>query len=138
MGHMYPKKECEAFLKRLYAKGALSMRDMCEYFLKHNFMVSCAGSRGKGGEEDYYIYEMAMMAIVDWLRKPWVECRGVQIVTKEMTPPQSRALDAWLVYDTIDWDSEKDMEDLFSIKWKYAPTWRKKYKEIPVLTHYET
>ncbi len=146
MGYLSTKHLGNLFLRRLYAKGKLSVTDMVEY-CKENCIPYTTGIQPwySGGslegeewesfwKDNWHLYNMGLEHLLfGWWFHSWNECPGQQLVPVFETREQEIT---FLDFEAghIDWGcSEEELEILDSIKWKFAPTWRKRYKEIPVL-----
>ena len=146
MGYLSTKYLGEIFLKRLYAKGKLSVNDMVEYCKEKRIPYSrgldpwYSGGSLEGDdwekfwEDNNHLYNMALEHLLfGWWFHSWSECPGQQLLPVFETKEQEITfLD--LKAGHINWGcSFEDLQILDGIQWKFAPTWRKRYKDIPVL-----
>ena len=147
MGHMYLSNISEFFLKRLYAKGSLSITDTVIALKAAGETVHTAN----GEYEDAEDYQMAMVDLILYLRQGHKvhefslenftrAALGKEkklkafIIPTDLTDRQRKNLveyddggDVWENWDEADWC------EFEHIKWKYAPGWRMKYQKIPRL-----
>lgn len=142
MGHGYPENLSKFFIRRLYAKGKLSIREATAAAI-------AAGEKAEASEGAYDQAEMISLffeIIISALRNH----RGPReahypagradpvIVPAFLTSNQKQLLQKYdaeeLYLDGYD-DPETKLFD--SIKWKFAPGWRAKYPDIPHLTSIE-
>lgn len=133
MGHGHVKPHCKFFLKRLYAKGKLSIRE-CGQAMQDAGMKYLAS---EGAYDDQWMLEWAVTDIVIYYLKHVheVTIHGIQTPILEPVTPlkedQVIALFRWLTGNASDEVAEH--EALMSIQWKYAKGWRNRREDIPLL-----
>lgn len=96
MGHMYPDNICKFFIRRLYAKGKLSVKDCVEGLIKAKEKVSCA----EGASDEPYMLAMAVERVVHFLsglegHEYQPGQREAIIVPVNPTPYQQAVIDVW-------------------------------------------
>jgi len=133
MGHGHVKPHCEFFLKRLYAKGKLSIRE-CAQAMKDAGMKYLAS---EGEYDEPWMLEWAVSDIVGYyLDYREVTINGVQhSVIEPVTPlkkEQAEMLEQWLDH-CFPADEEGAHEAFDTIQWKFSKGWRKRFKDIPLL-----
>lgn len=143
MGHGYPGNLSRFFVRRLYAKGKLSIKEATEAAIK-------AGEKAEAGEGDYEGPEMVshfFELIISFLRchrgprtekYPQGEADPVIVPVEPLTEAQSAALAEFDSDDYGGFGSYDDPETVAfdSIRWKYAPGWRAKYPDdLPCLDY---
>ena len=146
MGHANLSNISDFFIRRLYAKGKLSVRECVDALEKAKEPLRAS----EGYYHDRPMLSMGTEEVIAFLAGqpnylahvncchkhefPW-------IIPHELTPEQKKLFDEW--WDGgigCDWDCGDDGEGgeyaLFdSIRWKFAPGKRKLYPEIPRLSH---
>tara|TARA_B100000085_G_scaffold279161_2_gene302049 strand:+ start:350 stop:802 length:453 start_codon:yes stop_codon:yes gene_type:complete len=148
MGHFNSTNLQKLFLKRLYAKGKLSITDMVWHCKEKE--ITAEGNELPEGRsfsdyfDDYwYHYDMILEEVIFvWLGESWKQCEGIQLVPILEDPAEVKIWEMYNskgTYDYIDiFNDASTMEYiiLHNIRWKFAKSWRKKYKEIPLLGHF--
>jgi len=129
----------EFFIRRLYAKGKLSIRDAYQVAAKEQLASSChddlncveAECSSPISQAVYHLLEEKEARNVG----PGVAFpAGPILVPVEMTPEQEKVLAEWRSDEGGDWACAFDEGEylvLDTIKWKFGPGWRNLYPEIP-------
>jgi hypothetical protein len=143
MGHANLSNISEFFIKRLYAKGRLSVAQCVAAMRKKKVMLQAS----EGAYEDYHMLCLGVEQVIQFLDEfnpaPSVLDRlsdiddgpvdgiyGPVIVPVSLTPEQSMMLSGMRERDLDD----PDQYEIFdSIEWKFAPGWRNVYPDIPML-----
>jgi hypothetical protein len=125
MGHASIGHIGEAFLKLLYAKGSLSIREASE-------VLSKRGIKYQASEGNYKDPQLIAWAIEDQLFGCW------NVDEKILVPSNPTEEQVQLLKDYADDLISDDADDdgflpIDYVKWKYNKGWRKKYKEIDVI-----
>jgi len=145
MGHAHLDNLCTFFIRRLYAKGKLSIADA-------QIAASKAGEQlhaSEGSYSDPLNIRMGLGDVVTFLAAEqgsrWAPDRpGPIIEPVSLTDEERRILDEWDTGDMGDWDGGVDGNGgqygvLDSIKWKFAKGWRNRYPDgipqIGTVTH---
>lgn len=137
MGHAHLDNLLNFFIRRLYAKGKLSIAEA-------QIAASKAGETlhaSEGEHSEDYMIRMGLEDVVSFLSAEqgsrWAPDRpGPVIEPVSLTEEQRRILVEWKT-DVMDWDCGEDGNGsqygiLDSIEWKFAKGWRKRYpKGIP-------
>lgn len=149
MGHAYLSNISNFFLKRLYAVGKMSITDAIIALQKAGETLHTAN----GEYSDVDDLQMGVLDLIIFLRQDHKVARfSLESFTKAALSNEKR-LKAFIIpadltdrqreilcqYDeraSDEWD-ELEWAEFESIKWKYAPGWRMKYKKIPRLDHVE-
>lgn len=141
MGHANLSNICEFFLRRLYAKGKLSIKECTDALV-------AAGEKLHASEcsyEDNCMLAHGLEDVIRYLLTYWENngSRGRKdspvIEPVELSDEQSRILTEWLAEGPgFDWDCGDDglggeYGILDSIQWKYCKGWRTRYKEVELL-----
>lgn len=136
MGHANVKNLSQFFVRRLYAKGTLSISKATKLAVKAGETVHAS----EGEYDDEGTVGMCMSAIVhalasyheDLVEGSW----GPIIVPCDLTPRQEELLKK---ARRRQWDDFSEEDDLLydKIKWMFGKGWRRRYPEIPILTYYE-
>jgi hypothetical protein len=130
------------FVKRMYAKGKLSIADFRKV-LNVYFAGQCK-DRGCSGACDCheihgthgFIHD-AVYYMVHYVEKTIKGPRiGVVRPVGPLTKDQQYVLGLWYLNpynpEITGEDGPKGLNTLESIEWKFAPGWRKRYPEIPI------
>lgn len=164
MGHAYLENISTFFVKRLYAKGRLSVRDCADALQKAGEQLQAA----EGKYDEPYMLRMGLEDVVRFLSnahplpdivdriaelgKPAKKGKRKRKKTDDETPviepvdltaEQRRILRQWERNEIDDWDCGDDGDTgeygIFdSIEWRFGPGWRERYPEgIPTLDHVE-
>jgi hypothetical protein len=129
MGHANVKNLSEFFVRRLYAKGRLSLREALKVAMKKGLTLNAS----EGAYDDEGMVGMGLEVVVMWLH--WE--KKVIEPCHPLTPRQQRAITRWDP-DEHEEDPESDDYKAFdSIAWRFAKGWRRKYPELPLLHYYE-
>jgi hypothetical protein len=144
VGHAYVKNLSQLVIRQVYAKGKVSLREMTEFAIKKGEWVHAS----EGDYEEYGMISMMLSEIVNYYLHghkytPQSEATPV-LEACDMDERQKKIYDEWVEdgeafeqwrADEGDPDAEYNVFD--SIKWRYAPGWRKRYPDLPLLEHYE-
>lgn len=133
MGHANLSNISDFFIKRLYAKGKLSIKECADALQEAGETLHAS----EGEYEDLYMLRHGLMDVVQFLRdegKQW----PIVIPHKDTTPTQHDILRQWEDGNMDDWDCGDDGNGgeygIFdSIQWVFGPGWRQKYRDIPRL-----
>ena len=148
MGHASVGNIAQFWLRRLYAKGKLTIKDCVDAMVKAGEQLAAS----EGYYSDDYMLEMGLTEVINHLvsHQPvtWVKNRlihgAVEPVVEDMTKRQKEIFAEWMDGDKVgDWDGDVDNEEsqyaiFASIPWRFAPGWRGRYMrdEIKYLTHF--
>lgn len=119
-------KVIRRFLRRLYAKGKLSMADMYSAVLEPEQGEELA-------VESALFLENAVWKLIWPVVLPFGEPLPAPLKAVDLTEEQQDVLDDWADNFSGDWaDShgEGKYAVLDSIKWKFGDGWRRRYTEI--------
>jgi hypothetical protein len=128
VGHANLSNISDFFVKRLYAKGKLSVQETVDALQKAGETVHAS----EGSYDDPYMLAFALSEILTFMLG-WED--GPIIEAVDLTDEQEPVLEAWLE-DGEDafGNADETLTALFdSIKWKFSPGWRKRYPDIPRL-----
>lgn len=137
----------EMFLRRLYAKGKLSINDMVLH-MKKNLIPYSRGLDPwySGGalnpdefaqwwEHNWHLYHIILEELCfSWWLRSYKQNPGQQIVPVFRNKEEETL---FLDFEAghLDFSYVEETEAFDNIQWKFAPGWRKRYKEIPVLEY---
>ncbi len=129
---MYPDELSKLFIRRIYAKGTVTMRDCMDAAMKKKIGVSCA----EGRYTEDYMYQMAFEFIVTH----FLDQRVITPIFKD--PEIQKLWEKWTnseeysgpvhtadhVFENLDED-DRDvlMEVIYTTPIRFAPGARKKY-----------
>lgn len=138
MGHAHVENLSTFFIRRLYAKGKLSMSDCIDAMIEAGEEVHAS----EGRYSERYMISMAMSDILEYMLCEHQPLKTPVLEPVELTEEQERVLEQWKKGDIENWEPG-DSEDgcggeygvFDSIVWRYAPGWRKLYPAIPILEH---
>lgn len=163
MGHAYLHNISDFFVRRLYAKGSLTIRECVDALMRAGEKLHAA----EGEHDDAPTISLGVEEVVAYLAEkthPTPRARAKQrraaddaarrlggrrkengpvIVPVDLTDAQSEVLDEWLRHGPGDkWDCGDDglggeYGVLDSVRWRFAPGWRNRYPNIPRLGHVE-
>lgn len=138
MGHANVSNISEFFVKRLYAKGSLSMKECVEAMKTAG--VTLRASEGEYEDED--MLALGLEQVVDFLRTAQQPYDSPVIAPdpKTTSDTQRKILVKWYIEGLDEAITDYDHPDseyriLDDIRWIFAPGWRKRYKEVPILSH---
>lgn len=131
MGHMYPKNLSKFMIKRLYARGKVTLKELVEGATKAGEQVSCA----EGKYDDDYMLSQAFEVLLGFHMKA-ERHRGLLFPeqvepARPLTEEQERVLNLFIsgeLYDQ-DFDDSDDWRILDDIPWRFAKGARKLYLE---------
>lgn len=128
MGHANLDNMSRLFVRQLYAKGSLTIRQAVEVAVKRGETVHAS----EGELSDESMVAMGLEQVVHFLQQEGV------IQCFDLTDQQQKILEQWQDGDITNWDCGDDGRSgeygmLDSIQWRYAPGWRKRYPNIPLL-----
>lgn len=147
MGHANLRNISDFFIKRLYAKGKLSIREAIDAMVEKGETLHAS----EGEYEEPEMLGMGLEEVVNFLRSydirrevaPEVRKRvevpdGGIIEPVSLTKEQEKILWQWDNHQSGKWDTGDDGKSgeygiLDSIQWKFAKGWRKVYPDIPRL-----
>lgn len=137
MGHANLSNISNFFVKRLYAKGKLSIKDCVEALIKTGEALHAS----EGDYDDPETLGLGCEQVVSYLLEYW-ENDGVRgrksspvIEASDMTDKQSKILSEWVRGELEGDDEYEYFEVLDEIQFKFCPGWRKRYKEIEHLSN---
>ena len=141
MGHANLSNLSEFFIRRLYAKGKLSVQEATDAAIAKNEKLSAS----EGDYEDSYMVSFGFEQIVEFLLEPVHKINRkskpssvIEVCDYDsLTEEQQRVFDLWMKNsdEIMNWDSEKEYQILDSIRFKFADGWRKVYPDIPMLSY---
>lgn len=147
MGHANLENLSLVFLRQLYAKGKVSIREAADFAVARGETLHA----GEGYLDDPCMIAYGMEEIASfWVRphklNPKAGRHSPQFPIVEavnLTPSQRRIFDIWCEeLNTHEWGAGKNGRSgehgvLDSIKWKLTTPWRKLYPNIPLLGYFE-
>ena len=151
MGHANISNLSDFFIRRLFAKGKLSIHDCVQAMLKKKVTYNASEGTYEGEDMLSMGTDEAVRFLVDYDAPPGetvldklVSAVGgkftgpIIIPAADLTAEQQRVLQEWGTDSMAEWDCGDDGSGgeygaLDSIPWKFAPGWRNKYPEIPRL-----
>ena len=141
MGHANVSNLSVIFLRRLYAKGKISIREVAKLCVERGEVLNAS----EGNYDDEYMICFGLENVVDFLLSPQKLKNGDMcsvIEPVKMTPEQKKVFHEWRGVDgnCDDWDCGDDGESgqygmLDSIQFRFVSKWRSQYPDIPVLKH---
>lgn len=135
MGHANLRNISEFFVKRLYAKGKLSIADCVQGLVKAGETVHAS----EGAYEDEETLGMACEEVVNYLLEYYENSgkRGRKsspvIEPVDMTIEQEKCFNNW--QNPVNDYDEDYYEVLDTISFKFCKGWRLRYKEVEPLTN---
>lgn len=130
MGHANVSNLSNFFLRKLYKKGKLSIRDCVDLMLDQGIKLQAS----EGEYEDKEMLEYGVEQVVNHLLEYPIPLPPV-INPVHLSKEQGDLLSEWLTDGEGDeWD-QKEYNLLHSIVWKFNKGWRKQYSQIIPLTH---
>lgn len=137
MGHAVFTGLSKIFVRQIYAKGRVSLKDILAHTLKHRRLLK--GTYG-GFDELPEEIALALEQIAYYLhgkhKKKHQGAATSVIVPAELSPTQAVVFKKW-VNKANDSLTLEEAEILDTICWAYAPGWRKEYPDnIPLLTYF--
>jgi hypothetical protein len=126
------------FVRRLYAKGKLSIDEAIKVAEEENVGVSCA--EGVYTEEYMYgsAFEYIVLFLLDnhcYIRSTEESCPIIEPIKEGLARKQLRWLNLWMKNDGRFFDEPRDSayRALYTVPWRFTKVWRKKYPDIPIL-----
>lgn len=145
MGHAYPTNICQRLHKQLYAKGKVSIAQVAQSCVKNKEYLHCAeGDYGDDETGDSMIREVLGTIIHFYLQNQHelapAKFTPILEVVLPLSPEQESVYTQWMKGENDHWDCGDDGNGgeygIFdSILWQFAPGWRNKYPEIPILSY---
>jgi len=136
MGHAYVKNLSDILLKRIYAKGKVSMKELVEYCVKNK--IALEASEGEYFED--YMVEMGFSHLILFHALPYNQNKHrPNIEAMPENEEQERLYKIFKEHGLSNFEDEKDWNTFREIKWKFTPGTRKMYldKTIPVMYNME-
>ena len=133
MGHANLANLSEFFVKHLYAKGKLSIRECTQAMVEKKIELRAS----EGGYEQDYMLALGLSDVVIFLIGLHDTCPAQKekvIEPIDPTDEQKKLIQAWANGDA--WAHEPDKDgflEVDDIQWKFSKGWRRKYHEIPML-----
>ncbi len=146
MGHASVDNICNFFINQLHETNNLSILDCVKSMIEKGEKVHAS----EGSYDDEGMLRQALSECIHFLScdnpkkhgysGPGREGGGPWIVPTLLTKKQRKVYQQWDDDECDDWgDSEHELYNEYeifdSIQWKFAPGWKKKYKDIPILEH---
>jgi hypothetical protein len=135
VGHANLSNVSDFFVKRLYAKGRLSVKDCSDAMQKAGETIHAS----EGEHDEPYMLRMGLEDVIRFMLE-FDRDDGPDPIIEPIDPTreQRALLRKWRHGDFSDWDSGDDGEGgeygaFDAIEWKFAPGWRKRYPKIPKL-----
>jgi len=139
MGVAHLRPICEFFMRRLYAKGKLSIRECVDAMYENGITYDTSA----GSCDDKPHLALGMGGVIRFMLGilptcPPQENRFIELV--DPSDKNKKIVMAW-VHDAEDAFSPDSMDDegffpqLDDLQWKYTKDWRKKYSQIPRLSY---
>lgn len=141
MGHANLTNISRFFVRRLYAKGTLSIRDCRDALVAAGETLHASEGAIPDPQMLGWAVEQVVQHLAEWDGCPCCEKHGPVIEPAELSGSQQKILREWY-HDGSgdDWDWDEDNPDaegviLDGIRWRFAKGWRTKYTrdEIPLL-----
>lgn len=142
MGHANLSNLSEFFIRRLFAKGKLSVKECSDAMMRAGVTLNAS----EGRYEDPYMLRLGLEDVLRFMLDPKGmgyrlqrgQPPGPIIVPAALTKQQGELLKVWEQGDHSDWDSGDDGNggeygEFDAIEWRFAPGWRKLYPKIPKL-----
>jgi hypothetical protein len=142
MGHANLANLSDFFVRRLFAKGKLTVKECSDAMVKAGVTYNAS----EGQYDEPYMLRMGLEDILRFMidpedmgyrfRKGQPETAIIEPV--RLTKRQKELLRQWKHCDSDEWDSGDNGDggeygEFDVIEWKFAPGWRKLYPEIPKL-----
>jgi len=137
MGHAYIKNLNDIFLKKIYAKGKVSLRECIDYCIKNK--IPLHASEGNYFEE--YMLQLGFAEVVLFHAHSWNENRhrpNVEPIIEN--DAQLKVISEFNRNGLSDiYESDNDGKIFESIQWKFTKQTRKMYidKTIPIVENME-
>lgn len=141
MGHANLSNISRFFVKRLFAKGTLSIGECTAALEKAGEQIHASeGSYSEPymlstmlAEVIHYMYHYKGAPVVELKRSDYVQYPIVVPVLD--TPEKERLMQQWLDQGEGEWD-EPEYSAFDQIGWRFGKGWRKRYPEIPILAEF--
>lgn len=147
MGHARVDNLSWIVVKQVYAKGKASIADMVSQAAKKKEKVHASEGSHEYNEDNDYLFFMIIGEIIDFYLHahkftPQGEATPV-LEPVDMTAAQEACFEEWKVNGYELWegdaeDPESDFAQFESIKWQFAPGWRKRYPDVPIMEMFES
>jgi hypothetical protein len=133
LGHANVENLSRLFVRRLYAKGQITIAEAVQ-------AAQEAGETLRASEGEYNdpnMISQGMEEIVEFLRTAQPPHHTPVLAPKpgSLTEQQRTVLRQWDDDEGMDLWDEPEYAIFDSIPWIFAPGWRKRYKDVPILTH---
>ena len=134
MGHATLTNLSEAFIRQIYAKGEISIKEVADHCIKHQIYLQAS----EGEYEDEFMICYGLEEVARFLLDD--EDGGPYIEPTNLTPERENIYNQWTQDKTDDWDPGAEDKEFFildSIKWKFCKGVRKTYPDgIPILRYH--
>lgn len=138
MGHANLSNISRFFIRRLYAKGTLSMGECVTAMEKAGEQVHAS----EGCYSETYMLAAMLNQVVNWMYHhrwpPVVAMKRPDAVQYPIVIPvldtseKERLFEQWVGQEDEDWD-EEEYSAFDQIGWRFGEGWRKLYPQIPIL-----
>ena len=131
MGHANVRNLSDFFVRRLYAKGKLSLKEVAEAAAKAGVKLHAS----EGLNEEPEALAIGFEAVIEFLHQPECSCcespdGPIIVPAYPLTEAQDKS------WNDVRWEDPmllKGWRTSDTIQWKFAPGWRKRYPNIPKL-----
>jgi len=136
MGHAYVKNLSEILMKRIYAKGKVSIRELVDYCVEHKIALHAS-------ERDYfdeYMLAYGFEELVLFHARKWCENKhrpNIEAIPE--TDKEKELVKEFMENGISNIDNEEDTKTFLNIKWKFTQGTRKMYieKTMTLMYHLE-
>lgn len=138
MGHAQLTNLSKAFHRQLYARGKVSLAEIGKHCGKHKIYLQAS----EGEYTDQPMIRMGLMEVLNVLLNYDHEPLNSSVVEPtDLTDEQREVLRQWGTDEFGEWDCGDDgtggQYGIFdSIKWQFAPGWRKQYPDLPTIGNF--
>jgi hypothetical protein len=139
MGHAYVKNLSDILLKRIYAKGRVSIEELVDYCVNNKVPLNAS----EGDYYEGYMIELGLSHLILFHAKKW--CKNKHrpnlepIAENERQEELIKRFHKSGLSDLGDSDNIEDWNEFRKIKWKFTQGTRKMYldKTIPIIVNIE-
>ncbi len=140
MGHANLSNISRFFIRRLYAKGTLTIGECVAGLEKAGEQIHAS----EGSYSEPYMLANYLNEVIHWMYHhhwpPVVAMKRPDAVHYPIvipvldTPEKERLFEQWVTHENQDWDEEYSAFD--QIGWRFGEGWRKLYPNIPILAEF--
>lgn len=133
MGHAYVKNLSDILIKRIYAKGKVTIQELVDYCVKNKIALHAS-------ERDYfeeYMLAYGFEELVRFHAQKWCENKyrpNIEAIPE--TDKEKEIAKEFMENGLSNIDNEEDTKTFLNIKWKFTQGTRKMYIEKTMSVNY--